>query len=238
MTDETDKEGGPPASARGEEDIWALERMVEALIFASETPLGEDEIAARLPQEADVPAILERLAAFYAGRGFGLVKVAGGWQFRTAPDLAWLLRREDHERRRLSRAALETLAIIAYHQPVTRAEIEEIRGVSLSKGTLDLLMEAGWVKPAGRRRVPGLPLEFRTTEAFLVDFGLESIKDLPGLAELKAAGLLDSVEEALARMAEEEAAEAPDAAGEREEPETPDASDPGGDEAGDGEPAR
>ncbi|RMF72770.1 MAG: SMC-Scp complex subunit ScpB [Alphaproteobacteria bacterium] len=191
-----------------EEDLWAAERMVEALIFAAEQPLSIAEIRERLPRPVDVEAILERLTAAYEGRGIALVQVAGGWQFRTAPDLAFLLRREDHERRRLSRAALETLAIIAYHQPVTRAEIEEIRGVSLSKGTLDLLLEAGWVKPAGRRKSPGLPLEFRTTDEFLSHFGLNSLEDLPGLAELKAAGLLDSLDEALARMEEEAAAEA------------------------------
>ncbi len=190
-----------------EEELWAAERMVEALIFAAEKPLRAEEIRERLPRPVDVQAVLRRLAAMYEGRGIALVQVAGGWQFRTAPDLAFLLRREDHERRRLSRAALETLAIIAYHQPVTRAEIEEIRGVSLSRGTLDLLLEAGWVKPAGRRKSPGLPLEFRTTDEFLSHFGLNSLEDLPGLAELKAAGLLDSLDEALARM-EEEAAEA------------------------------
>ncbi len=190
-----------------DEELWAAERMVEALIFAAERPVSVKEIQERLPRPVDVEATLERLTTFYEGRGIALVQVAGGWQFRTASDLAFLLRREDHERRRLSRAALETLAIIAYHQPVTRAEIEEIRGVSLSKGTLDLLLEAGWVRPAGRRRTPGLPLEFRTTDEFLSHFGLNSLEDLPGLAELKAAGLLDSLEEALARMEEEAAQE-------------------------------
>ncbi len=210
MDRDQDEQNTTSASApQPEEDLWAAERMVEALIFAAEQPVSAKEIQERLPRPVDVAAVLDRLTAFYAGRGIALVQVAGGWQFRTASDLAFLLRREDHERRRLSRAALETLAIIAYHQPVTRAEIEEIRGVSLSKGTLDLLLEAGWVKPAGRRRTPGLPLEFRTTDEFLSHFGLNSLEDLPGLAELKAAGLLDSLEEALARM-EEEAAKAQD----------------------------
>ncbi len=207
MDHDRNEQNTPSSSAPlPEEELWAAERMVEALIFAAEQPLSVKEIEERLPRPVDVKMVLHRLTAFYEGRGIALVQVAGGWQFRTASDLAFLLRREDHERRRLSRAALETLAIIAYHQPVTRAESEEIRGVSLSKGTLDLLLEAGWVRPAGRRKTPGLPLEFRTTDEFLSHFGLNSLEDLPGLAELKAAGLLDSLEEALARM-EEEAAE-------------------------------
>ena len=168
-------------------------RMIEALLFASARPLGVEDLAERVPEEVDVPAILEALAAHYDGRGVNLVEVAGKWMFRTASDLAFLLRKELEEPRKLSRAAVETLAIIAYHQPVTRAEIEDVRGVSLSKGTIDVLMEAGWVKPKGRKRTPGRPVTYGTTEDFLVHFGLESVKDLPGLEELKAAGLLENV---------------------------------------------
>ncbi|RMF14100.1 MAG: SMC-Scp complex subunit ScpB [Alphaproteobacteria bacterium] len=193
-----------PAGGSEAETDWAIERMIEALLFAASEPLTEDEIAERLPREADVRAALDRLAEFYGHRGVQLVRVAGRWQMRTAPDLAFLLRREVEEPRRLSRAAIETLAIIAYHQPVTRAEIEEIRGVSVSKGTLDILFEAGWIRPAGRREVPGRPLQFATTREFLVHFGLDRIDDLPGLGELKAAGLLESIDEALARLEQEE----------------------------------
>ena len=135
---------------------------------------------------------MAELAADYAARGVNLVKVAGKWAFRTAPDLSWVLERHTQEERRLSKAALETLAIVAYHQPVTRAEIEEVRGVTISKGTLDVLMEAGWIRPRGRRRAPGNPITYGTTEAFLSHFGLDGIKDLPGLAELKGSGLLDA----------------------------------------------
>ena len=175
-------------------------RMVEALLFAAEEPLAADDIAARLPEDADVAVELETLQKFYSGRGVNLVTVAGRYQFRTAPDLAFLLRRELEETRRLSRAAVETLAIIAYHQPVTRAEVEELRGVGLSKGTLDLLMEAGWVRPTGRRQTPGRPVTYGTTDGFLVHFGLESIEALPGVGELKAAGLLEPVDVALNRL--------------------------------------
>jgi len=169
------------------------QRMIEALLFASAEPLSEADLRTHLPEDVDVRAIIDRLVADYAERGVNLIEVGGKWLFRTAPDLAFLLRKELEEPRKLSRAAVETLAIIAYHQPVTRAEIEAIRGVSLSKGTLDVLMEAGWVKPRGRKRVPGRPLTFGTTEAFLVHFGLKDIRDLPGLDELKAAGLLEHV---------------------------------------------
>jgi segregation and condensation protein B len=154
-------------------------------------PLDEASIAARLPEEADVPALLARLQADYGARGVNLVKVAERWQLRTAEDLRYLLQEERQETRKLSRAALETLAIIAYHQPVTRAEVEELRGVSLSKGTLDILMEIGWVRLRGRRRSPGRPVTYGITDAFLTHFGLEGQKDLPGIEELKAAGLLD-----------------------------------------------
>ena len=167
-------------------------RMTEALLFAAAEPLDEGSLAARLPEGAEVPALLLELKAHYAHRGVNLVQVAGKWALRTAPDLAALLEKQREVPRRLSRAALETLAIIAYHQPVSRAEIEEIRGVGLSRGTLDLLFEAGWVRPKGRRRTPGRPITYGTTEDFLVHFGLESLGDLPGLDELKAAGLLDT----------------------------------------------
>jgi segregation and condensation protein B len=166
-------------------------RMLEALLFAAAEPLSEDSLAERLPKGADVHTLLEQLAARYDKRGVNLVRVAGKWSFRTAPDLAFLLRREVSETRKLSRAAIETLSIIAYHQPVTRAEIEQIRGVTVSKGTVDVLLEVGWIKPRGRRRVPGRPLTFGTTEAFLTQFGLDTLTDLPGLEELKSAGFLD-----------------------------------------------
>ncbi|WP_138379722.1 SMC-Scp complex subunit ScpB [Luteithermobacter gelatinilyticus] len=168
-------------------------RIVEALLFASNKPLSSIALAEHLPEGAPVEDLLVTLKQQYEKRGVILVEVAGKWMFQTAPDLAFLLRREVEEERRLSRAAVETLAIIAYHQPVTRAEVEEVRGVSLSKGTLDVLMEAGWVRPMGRRRTPGRPMTYGTTDHFLVHFGLQSIKDLPGLAELKAAGFLDNV---------------------------------------------
>ena len=167
-------------------------RMAEALLFAAVEPLDEASIAARLPEGADVDALLARLRAEYAERGVHLVRVAGKWALRTAPDLTFLLRRDVETVRALSRAAVETLAIIAYHQPLTRAEVEEIRGVGLSRGTLDRLMEAGWVRPVGRRRTPGRPVTYGTSEGFLDHFGLESVEDLPGVEELKAAGLLDS----------------------------------------------
>ncbi len=175
-------------------------RMVEAILFASETPLSIDDIAERVPEGVDIAAHIEALQEDYATRGVNLVKLAGKHMFRTAEDLSFLLRREVDEPRKLSRAAVETLAIIAYHQPVTRAEIEEVRGVTISKGTLDVLMEAGWVRMAGRRRTPGRPVTYGTTEDFLVHFGIESIKDLPGVQELKAAGLLDSVDVALDKL--------------------------------------
>ena len=167
-------------------------RMAEAVLFAAVEPLDEASIAARLPEGADVDAVLARLRAEYAERGVHLVRVAGKWALRTAPDLAFVLRREVETVRALSRAATETLAIIAYHQPVTRAEVEEIRGVGLSRGTLDRLMEAGWVRPVGRRRSPGRPVTYGTSEGFLDHFGLESVEDLPGVEELKAAGLMES----------------------------------------------
>ena len=166
-------------------------RLLEALFFAAPEPLGEDELARRLGPDADISALVRELAETYAGRGVNLVRIAGGWTFRTAPDLAPDLQRERAVMRKLSRAAVETLAIVAYHQPVTRAEIEAIRGVALARGTLDRLMEAGWVRPAGRREAPGRPLTWATTPEFLAHFGLDSLKDLPGIGELRAAGLLD-----------------------------------------------
>ncbi len=166
-------------------------RIVEAVLFASAASLHESRIAQHLPEGADLPAILAQLEAEYATRGVNLKKAAGRWMFRTADDLGHLLVKEVEETRRLSKAAQETLAIVAYHQPVTRAEIEEIRGVSTSSGTLDILLETGWVRMRGRRRAPGRPVTYGTTDAFLEHFGLEAIRDLPGLGELKGSGLLD-----------------------------------------------
>ena len=166
-------------------------RLLEALLFASAEPLDEKTLGERLPSGVDVRAALERLREEYAPRGVNLVRVAGKWTFRTAGDLAWLMSKESVEPRKLSRAGIETLAIIAYHQPVTRAEIEDIRGVSMSKGTLDVLLETGWIRPRGRRKAPGRPVTYGTTEAFLSHFGLETLGDMPGLDELKGAGLLD-----------------------------------------------
>ena len=166
-------------------------RAVEAMLFASREPIGADELTARLEPGVEVGRILADLRTLYASRGVNLVEVAGKWMFRTAPDLAYLLRQEAVEPKKLSRAALETLAIIAYHQPVTRAEIEEIRGVTANKGTLDVLLETGWIRMRGRRRTPGRPLTYGTTEAFLVHFGLDAISDLPGVEDLKGAGFLE-----------------------------------------------
>lgn len=167
-------------------------RMAEALLFAASEPLDERSMKERLPENADLEAILAQLHADYDARGVNLVAVAGKWAFRTSEDLSFLMRREVERERRLSRAATETLAIIGYHQPVTRAEIEAIRGVVVSKGTLDVLMETGWIRPVGRRRTPGQPVTYGTTSAFLEHFGFNAISDLPGVDELKAAGLLDS----------------------------------------------
>ncbi len=171
-------------------DVLAVERQVEALVFAAAEPLSLEYLDARLGAQADVAAALASLSKRYAGRGVQLQCVAGRWRFATAPDLAHLLEERREEPRRLSRAAMETLAIIAYHQPVTRAEIDAIRGVSLSRGTLDVLLEVGWVRMRGRRRSPGRPVTYGVTDAFLEHFGLPSTADLPGLAEMKAAGLL------------------------------------------------
>jgi segregation and condensation protein B len=166
-------------------------RLVEALLFAAAAPLDEAVLARHLDDAADIGELLHELSEGYAGRGVNLVRLAGGWAFRTAPDLAAKLCVERPVARKLSRAAVETLAVIAYHQPVTRAEIEEIRGVALGKGTIDTLMEAGWVRPRGRRASPGRPLLWVTTADFLVHFGLDSLNELPGIDELRAAGLLN-----------------------------------------------
>lgn len=182
-------------------------REAEAVLFAAETPLSPQEIALYLAEDTDVVAALAELQAHYAGHGVELVERGGKWHFQTAPDLGHVLRRTREENRKLSRAAVETLAIIAYHEPVTRAQIEEIRGVTISKGTLDVLMEAGWVRPAGRREVPGRPLLYATTQGFLAHFGLASRRDLPGLADLKAAGLLDPVDAAFDRLSDDAALE-------------------------------
>lgn len=182
-------------------------RAVEAVLFASPEPMSVDSIRAHVgvgKGASDIRTALETLEAQYRGRGIALVRRGDRWHFQTAPDLAHLLRRDREEARRLSRAGIETLAIIAYHEPVSRAEIEAIRGVAISKGTLDVLMEAGWVRPAGRREVPGRPLIYATTPAFLQHFGLTSRRDLPGIEDLRAAGLLDPVDLALERMEEEE----------------------------------
>jgi segregation and condensation protein B len=167
-------------------------RILEALLFAASEPLDEESLAARLPSDADVAALTARLREEYRERGVNLVRVNRKWALRTAEDLAPYLRQQVEVSRKLSRAAVETLSIIAYHQPVTRAEMEEIRGVHTSRGTLDILLDAGWVRPRGRRRTPGRPATWVTTQGFLEHFGLESLDDLPGVDELKASGLLES----------------------------------------------
>jgi len=167
-------------------------RLLEALLFAASAPLDEKTLAARLPEDVDVKQALRALQMEYAPRGVNLVRINSKWTFRTAADLSWLLTKEAVVPKKLSRAAIETLAVIAYHQPVTRAEVEEIRGVVMSKGTFDVLMETGWIKPRGRRKVPGRPITYGTTEDFLSHFGLEELGNLPGLEELKGSGLLDN----------------------------------------------
>ena len=172
-------------------DPQATERQVEALLFAAAEPLSAADLASRLPAGSDIGRALASLRRQYEGRGVELVCVADCWRFSTAADLAFLMTEEREETRRLSKAAMETLAIISYHQPVTRAEVEQIRGVGLSRGTLDLLLEIGWVKMRGRRRSPGRPVTYGTTDAFLEHFGLASLADLPGVADMRATGLLD-----------------------------------------------
>jgi segregation and condensation protein B len=167
-------------------------RMAEAIVFASAEPVSAKALAARLPEGLDIPVIMDELTRIYERRGVNLVRIGDAWAFRTAGDLAFLMSRDAVQQKKLSRAALEVLAIVAYHQPVTRAEIEDIRGVETSKGTLDTLLETGWVKMRGRRRSPGRPVTYGTTEAFLDHFGLAELRDLPGLDELKGAGLLST----------------------------------------------
>jgi segregation and condensation protein B len=186
VPDEEPADEEPAGEARAEEL-----RLLEAMLFASAEPLDEKSLAERLPQDIDVHAALLRLQEDYATRGVNLVRIGGRWTFRTASDLSWLLSKETVETRKLSRAAIETLAIIAYHQPVTRAEIEEIRGVTTSKGSVDVLLETGWIRPRGRRKSPGRPVTYGTSEAFLSHFGLDAVSDLPGLEDLKGSGLLD-----------------------------------------------
>jgi len=181
----------PEVSELASRDRREKLRILEALLFAAKEPLDTASLAASLTPGDDVAVLLEELRQSYLPRGVHLIRVSGKWAFRTADDLSYLLERHAVEERRLSKAALETLAIIAYHQPVTRAEIEAIRGVTTSGGTLDILLESGWARPRGRRRAPGKPITYGTTESFLNHFGLDSIKDLPGLQDLKASGLLD-----------------------------------------------
>ncbi len=184
----------PPLSIVGAEpEVQSDEnqRVLEAILFAASEPVDEKLLQSRLPEDADLNAEMERLAEHYASRGVNLVRVAGKWALRTASDLSHRIAKDAPAPKKLSRAAIETLAIVAYHQPVTRAEIEEIRGVTISKGTLDALIEMGWVRLRGRRKVPGRPVTYGTTEQFLIHFGLDQISDLPGLEELKGAGFLD-----------------------------------------------
>jgi len=184
---EPGEEDAAPATQVRAEEL----RLLEALLFSSAEPVDEKTLGERLPSDVDVHAALEQLQQEYAPRGVNLVRVAGKWAFRTATDLNWLLSKESVAPRKLSRAAIETLAIVAYHQPVTRAEIEDIRGVVISKGTLDVLLETGWIRLRGRRKAPGRPITYGTTEAFLAHFGLDALGDMPGIEELKGAGLLD-----------------------------------------------
>ena len=166
-------------------------RLLEAMLFASSEPISEKDLAARLPEGTNLAGALEQLRGDYANRGVNLVRIDGKWTFRTATDLSWLLSKESTEKRKLSRAAIETLAIIAYHQPVTRSEIEELRGVSTSAGSVDVLLETGWIRPRGRRKSPGRPVTYGTTADFLSHFGLDAVGDLPGLEELKGSGMFD-----------------------------------------------
>lgn len=191
--DADDAEEAPKEVVPVDAETWQrYRRIVEALLFASAEPMTERMLANRLPEDADVKGLLKELRETYAERGVQLVRAGASWAFRTAPDLSEFLNKEIEVARKLSRAAIETLAIIAYHQPVTRAEIEEIRGVGISKGTVDVLLENEWIRPRGRRQTPGRPLQWGTTDAFLDHFGLETLRDLPGTEELKAAGLLDA----------------------------------------------
>jgi segregation and condensation protein B len=197
-------------------EISSAARLIEAVLFASANPVAEEDLLARLPEGTDLQPILAEIDALYQGRGVILMKIAGRWAFRTAPDLATSLRPEQTVQRKLSRAAIETLAIIAYHQPITRAEVEQVRGVALSKGTLDMLMEATWIKPKGRRQAPGRPVTWVTTDEFLQHFGIDRIDDLPNLDELRAAGLLDHRPGVATMAMRQEEADAVEAAAERE----------------------
>ena len=229
----------PTDTAAQEHQVEMIEishemRMLEAMLFAATEPVSETVLTDRLPEDADVPALLQQLATHYEGRGVNLVHVSGRWAFRTAPDLADTLKMEINVARKLSRAAVETLAIIAYHQPVTRGEIEEVRGVALSKGTLDVLLEIGWIRPVGRRRTPGRPVTWGTTSDFLDHFNLNNLEDLPGVDELKAAGLLDTrpTRTIFGEVAAMQSADS-DGSGEDEEdgdPEPDEALDPNADE--------
>ena len=190
---DNDAPAAEPAAVPAAEAVARPEelRLLEALLFAAGQPLDEATLARRLPKDVDVKGALAQLKAEYATRGVNLVRVGRKWMFRTSDDLSWLLTKETVETRKLSRAAIETLAIIAYHQPVTRAEIEEVRGVVAAAGTLDVLLRTDWIRPRGRRKAPGRPITYGTTEQFLTHFGLEEVGDLPGLDELKGAGLLE-----------------------------------------------
>ena len=199
MSDQTDKSSNKrkvgevdQANLFGAPSVPEQIRMVEAILFASSTPVTINELESRMPQGSDPASVLMELKLHYSSRGVNLVKVGDGWAIRTSADLGFLMRKETVETRKLSRAAVETLAIVAYHQPVTRLEIEEIRGVGVSKGTVDLLLEMDWIKFGRRKMTPGRPITFVVTQHFLDHFGLESAKDLPGLRELKSAGLLES----------------------------------------------
>jgi len=182
----------PGASGAENTELHENLRMVEALLFASSEPVSHAALANRLPEETDLDLVMDQLGKLYTGRGVNLVRIGAGWAFRTADDLGFLLQKEALEVKKLSRAALEVLATIAYHQPVTRSEIEEVRGVATSKGTLDVLLETSWVRMRGRRRSPGRPVTYGTSEDFLSHFGLAELRDLPGLDELKGAGLLQT----------------------------------------------
>jgi segregation and condensation protein B len=173
-------------------DLWDQVRAVEALLFASSDPLDEKTLCEILPEKADIDEILNKIKELYQGRGVELKKINNKWMFKTASDLSFIMQKEAKVQKKLSKAALETLAIVSYHQPVSRAEIEEVRGVSVSPGTIDSLLEVNWIKIKGRRKAPGNPITYGTTEEFLVHFDLEDIKDLPGIDELKSTGLLDS----------------------------------------------
>lgn len=185
-------ETGSPVEHLQEHQLKEAERIAEAIVFASSEPVSQKYIVEKMPDGCDAAQVMQRLQDFYAARGVNLVRMGDAWAFRTSADLSFLIHREQVDVKKLSRAALEILATIAYHQPVTRAEIEKVRGVATSKGTLDVLMEAEWVRMRGRRRTPGRPVTYGTTRAFLDHFGLEDLRDLPGMDELKGAGLLSS----------------------------------------------